>query len=144
LKPIDYAKAAGIAAVVLVIDVLIAVGVVYLYSVLVEPGHPKAYYYTAGIPIARWSTRIAGTALLFGAAWLFGKRRPSRNAYIFAIILTASYALLDGASVGFVGVFTPSFALTIGIKLIGPLAGAVLAVRSWSDSDVQAHRSANS
>jgi hypothetical protein len=132
MKPIDYAKACGIAAVVLAIDILIAIGVVYLYSILVEPGHGRAYYNTAGILIARWSTRIAGTALLFGASWLIGKRRPSPNAYIFAIMLTAFYALLDGASVRFVGVFTPGFALTIGIKLIGALAGALLAVRSRS------------
>jgi hypothetical protein len=43
---------------VLVIDVLIAVGVVLAWSIFVAPGHPKAYYQTAGIPIAQWSTRI--------------------------------------------------------------------------------------
>ena len=70
-----------------VIDVLIAVGVVFAWSIFVAPGHPKAYYQTAGIPIAQWSTRIAGTALIFGAAWLPAKRRPERNAYLFAVAL---------------------------------------------------------
>jgi len=130
MKPTDYAKAAGVAALVLILDVLIAIGVVYFYAVFVNPGHPRAYYATAGISVARWSTRIAGTALLFGAAWLWGSRSPSRNAYGFATALTVFYALLDGASVGFSGVFTASFAFTIGLKLIGSLTGALIAVRS--------------
>ena len=130
MKPIDYAKAAGVAALVLILDVLIAFGVVYFYAVFFNPGHPRAYYATAGIPVARWSTRIVGTALLFGAAWLCGSRNPNRNAYWFALALTGFYALLDSASVGFVGMFTSSFALTIGLKVAGSLAGASVAVRS--------------
>lgn len=126
----DYAKAAGVAAAVLIIDVLIAIGVVYVYAVFFNPGHPRAYYATAGVPIARWSTRIAGTALIFGAAWLCGVRNRERNAFAFAVALTAFYALLDSASVEFAGTFTASFALTIGLKLAGSLAGAAMAVRS--------------
>ena len=57
MKPIDFAKAAGIAALVLGIDVLFAIGVVFAWSILFEPGHPRAYYETQGIPIARWSRR---------------------------------------------------------------------------------------
>ena len=132
MKPIDYAKALGIAAALLIVDVLIAIGVVYLYSILVDPGHPRTYYETSGIVVARWSTRTAGTALLFAAAWLFAQRRPNRNAYMFAIAITLFYALLDGASVGFRDVFIASFAFTIGLKLAGSLAGALVATRSRS------------
>ncbi|MGH9715227.1 MAG: hypothetical protein ACRD4R_00630 [Candidatus Acidiferrales bacterium] len=130
MKPIDYAKAAGMAALVLILDLLIAFGVVYVYALFFNPGHPRAYYATAGIPVARWSTRTAGTALMFGAAWLCGSRNPNRNAYGFALALTGFYALLDSASGGFVGVFTLSFALTIGLKLAGSSAGAFAAVRN--------------
>jgi hypothetical protein len=129
MKPTDYAKAAGVAALVLILDVLIAFGVVYLDAVFINPGHPRAYYATAGISLARWSTRIAGTALLFGAAWRCGSRSPNRNAYGFATALTVFYALLDAASVGFGGVFTASFAFTIGLKLVGALTGALVAAR---------------
>jgi hypothetical protein len=132
MKPIDYAKALGVAALVLILDVLIAIGIVYLYAALVNPGHPRAYYTAVGISVARLSTRTVGTALLFGAAWLCGSRSPNRSAYGFAIALTVFYALLDGASAGFVGVFTASFAFTIGLKLIGSLFGAWIAVRSRS------------
>jgi hypothetical protein len=132
MKPIDDAKALGIAAAVLIVDVLIAICVVYFYAAVVNPGRPRTYYETAGIGVARLSTRIAGTALLFAAAWLFARRRPERNAYMFAIALTVFYALLDGASVGFRGVFIASFAFTIGLKLAGSLAGALVATRSQS------------
>jgi hypothetical protein len=130
MKGSDYAKALGVSAVVLILDVLIAVGVVYLYAIAVNPGHPRAYYATVGIPVARFSTRVVGTALLFGAAWLYGSRNSNRNAYGFAIALVVFYALLDGASVAFAGVFTAGFGLTIGLKLIGSLLGAWIAVRS--------------
>ena len=130
MKPTDYAKAAGIAILVLIVDV-IAIGVVSFYAAFLNPGHPKDYYAgAAGISIARRSTRIVGTALMFGTAWLCARRSPNRNAYAFAITLTAVYALLDGASVRFAGVFTGGFAFTIGLKLIGSLVGALMAVRA--------------
>jgi hypothetical protein len=53
MKPVDTMRAAGFAAVVLILDVLLAVGAVYLWSVFVAPGHPRAYYASAGVPIAR-------------------------------------------------------------------------------------------
>ena len=50
-----------------------------------NPGHPKDYYTgAAGISIARRSTRIVGTTLMFGTAWLCARRSPNRNAYAFA------------------------------------------------------------
>jgi hypothetical protein len=129
MKPIDYAKALGIAALALLVDVLVAIGVVYFWAAVLNAGHPREYYATAGISDARFSTRIVGTALLFGAAWLCGFRSPNRNAYGFAVALTVFYALLDAASVMFAGVLNASFALTMGLKLIGALLGAWVATR---------------
>ena len=47
MKPTDYAKAAGIAILVLTVDILIAMGVVYFYAAFLNPGHPKDYYAAA-------------------------------------------------------------------------------------------------
>jgi hypothetical protein len=132
MNPLDFAKALGVAAVVLAIDVAAAIGVVYLWSILIDPGHPSDYYQTAGIPVARLSTRIFGTALLFTAVWLFARRNRARNAFLFALAVGIFYALLDAASTGFVGVFNLSFGFTIGLKLLGAFAGAALAVRRAS------------
>lgn len=132
MKPIDFAKAAGIAAIVLAIDVLIAIGVVFVWGTTFEPGHPRSFYATAGVPIARWSTRIAGTALIFGAGWLFARRQPERNAVIFAATMVAFYALFDGASVAFQGFFTRGVAITMLLKLVAGVAGAFVGLGAIS------------
>jgi hypothetical protein len=134
MRLIDLARAAGLAALVLLLDILIAIGVVWLWSALVEPGHPSSYYATAGVPIARWSTRIVGTSLVFATVWWFSRRRPDRNAYLFAVTLVVCYAFLDGASVAFDGFFSAGIALTMLLKLLGGLRGALIARRGHSGS----------
>jgi hypothetical protein len=132
MNPMEFLRAAGLAFVVLVIDVVLAVAVVYVWGTYQHPGQPESFYATAGIPIARASTRILGTALIFVTAWLAARRRPQRRAYVFAVALVFFYAFLDGASVAFEDFFNLSIALTMALKLIAALAGAALAVRQRS------------
>jgi len=127
MRPIDFAKAAGLGAMIFVIDVLIALGLVYACGMIFEPGHTEAYYEQAAVPMARWSTRIFGTALMLGTAWFFGRRQPQRNAYAFGALLVFFYAFYDGAIVLFAGFFTLGIAVTMLLKFIGALAGAFLA-----------------
>jgi hypothetical protein len=129
MNPMEFLRAAGLAFVVLIIDVVLAVAVVYVWGTYQHPGQSESFYATAGIPIARASTRILGTALIFLTAWLAARRRPQRRAYRFALALVFFYALLDGASVAFEDFFNLSIALTMALKLIAALAGAALAVR---------------
>ena len=124
---LDIAKAAGVAAAVLILDVLVALVVVFVWAVIAAPGHSRAYYATAGIPVALWSTRIAGTALVAGAAWLSARRRPERSALLFGAAIVGFYAFFDGASIGFKGFLTLSTALTMGLKLAAALLGAAAA-----------------
>jgi hypothetical protein len=126
MKPIDFAKALGVAAVVLVLDVALAVGVVYAWSIFVAPGHPRAFYETAGVPVARLSTRVLGTLLILVACWWAARRNRQRNALEFALTVVIAYALLDGASVAFNGFFSYQFGLTVLIKFAGGIAGALL------------------
>lgn len=127
MQALDFAKAAGLAAAILIVDVLVAVGVVYLWADYVAPGHPRAYYATAGVAVARLSTRIFGTALVLAALWWAGRRNPQRNPLLFAVIVVICYAVLDGASVGFAGFLSASFGFTTLLKLLAGLAGAQLA-----------------
>jgi hypothetical protein len=129
VKPIDFAKAAGIAAAVLILDILVAIGVVIAWSILVAPGHDRAFYATAGIPIALWSTRIMGTALIFAACCWSVRRNPQRNALLFAVIVVIFYAVLDGASIAFKDFITVGFGITIALKLAAGMAGALVARR---------------
>ncbi len=129
MKPIDCAKAAGLAALVLIVDVAVAVGVVFAWAAFVEPGHPKAYYASAGIPIALLSTRTFGTALIFATCWWTTRRNPQRNALLFAALLVFCYAVLDGASIAFEGFFVGGTAITMLLKLAAGIAGAQLALK---------------
>ncbi|HTC44240.1 MAG TPA: hypothetical protein VK696_04245 [Steroidobacteraceae bacterium] len=129
MQAVDFAKAAGIAAAVLILDILLAIGVVFAWSILVAPGHDRAFYATAGIPIALLSTRIMGTALIFAACGWSARRNPQRNALLFALIVVIFYALLDAASIAFRDFFTLGFAITIALKLLAGIAGALVGKR---------------
>jgi hypothetical protein len=128
MSPMEFLRAAGLAFLVLIIDVLAAVGVVYVWGKWLHPGRPLSFYETAGVPIARLSTRIIGSALVFLAAWA-AARRPQRHAYGFALALVLFYGALDGASVAFERFFNFSTALSLCLKLIAALGGAALAMR---------------
>ena len=130
MKTIDFAKAAGVAIALLILNVLIAILVVLGYSIFIEPGHPREYYDAAALRIATWCSHIAGTALFFGAGYLCAIRRPERNGFLFATAFTALYAIIDGATVGFVGIFGLEFALSMLAKLTAALTGAFLATRN--------------
>ena len=127
MKPIDFAKAAGVAIVVLVLNVLIAVLVIFAYSIFIEPGHPPEFYNAAALRIAPWCSHIFGTALFFAAGYLFARRRPERNGLLFAVAFTVLYAIIDGATVGFVGTLSVEHGLSTLAKLLAALAGAFLA-----------------
>jgi hypothetical protein len=129
MKPIDFAKAAGVAIGVLALNILIAVLVVFGYSVFIEPGHPREFYDAAALRIAPWSAHIFGTALFFGAGYLFARRRPQRNGFLFAAAFSVLCAIMDAATVGFVCVFEVEFALSMLGNLLAALAGAFLAGR---------------
>jgi hypothetical protein len=129
MRAIDFAKAAGIAAVVLVAHLLLALAVVYAWSIFVEPGHDRAYYESAGIPFARIATRIVGTALIFLGCWWAARRNPQRNAVVFAVTVVVWYALLDGASISFQGFFSPGYGFTLLLKLVAAVTGALIAGR---------------
>jgi hypothetical protein len=129
MKPIDFAKAGAIAVAVLVANFLIVILAVLAYSILIEPGHPREFYEAAAPRIAPWCVHTAGTALFFGAGYLFARRRPQRNGVQFAVTISGLYAIIDAASVGFVGVLSVEFALSMLANLLAALAGAWVADR---------------
>ena len=133
MKPIDFAKAAGLGGAALALNLALLFVLVFLYAQFIAPGHPEAFYAAAAPRIGVWSAPIGGISLLFLAAWLFGGRRPGRNAYLFGLSVFVSYAAIDMA-MGLAmapldKLFTPPFLFALGGGLIASLAGAWLAAQ---------------
>jgi hypothetical protein len=131
MQPLDFARAIGVAIALLVLNVFIAILVVLGYSIFVEPGHPREFYDAAALRIAPWCSYLFGTALFFAAGYLFARRRPQRNGYLFAVAFTVLYAIIDSATVGFVGIVSVGEAVSMLVKLLAALAGAFLAAK-WT------------
>lgn len=129
MKPIDFAKALGIAAAVFILDLLLAIGLVYLWFRFMVPGHSHAYYQKESVRLALLSTRVVGTALIFCACWWSARRNPQRHALAFALTLVICYALIDGATAAFKGFFSVPFGITMLLKLAAAIAGALVAVK---------------
>ena len=130
MKPLDYFKCAGVGFALLVVNILIAVLVVMIYALVIDPGHPREYYDAAALRISPWCSHIAGTTLFFIATWYVTPRRPDRNAYQFAIAITLFYTIIDSAMMGFAGILDFEFAMSMLAKLVAALAGAFVGNRA--------------
>jgi hypothetical protein len=100
----------------------------------VEPGRDEAYYVTVYPKIGNYSAPIAGITLLFLAAWVFGRRRPERNAVLFGLAVFASYFVVDSA-MGLAmapldKLLVPPFLIGMTGGLAASLAGGFLARRA--------------
>jgi hypothetical protein len=129
MKPIDFAKATGVAVLVLALNLLIATLVILAYSIFIEPGHPQEFYNEAALKIAPWCSHTVGTALFFVAGYWFARGRTRRDALVFAVAFTVLYAIIDSAIVAFATFVQLEFWLSMLAKLVAALAGAFLATR---------------
>ncbi|MFT4558541.1 MAG: hypothetical protein ACI92S_003922 [Planctomycetaceae bacterium] len=129
MKAIDFAKATGIGVALLALNLLIATLVIIAYAVFIEPGHPDEFYHDAAMRIAPWCSHIIGTALFLGAVYLFTRRNPARNGFVFATVVALLYAIIDAAMVGFACLADLEFGLSMLAKLAAILAGSYLAIR---------------
>ena len=127
MKPADYARSALWALAILVVNVLISVVVMVVYSYAVEPGHDAAFYEAAAPRIAPWSSVVFGIPLFFGVARYGARRSPARNASAFALAIFGFYASIDITVLQFAGSTLAEagiVALSMGTKLAAALAGA--------------------
>ncbi len=132
LNVIDIIKALVAAIVIMVVNVAISYVVVAIYAYLINPGHENAFYEAAAQDIAPWSSVVAGGFLFFGAGYLCAKRRPDRDAVLFAAAIWTGYLIVEfiilsgaGALTSMIGIVS----LSLGTKLIAAIAGAKLGTR---------------
>lgn len=140
MKLIDFVKAAGAAIAVLglkyvLMFILFFIGslVIEVYIIVMMRGQKilsqREFYNAAALHIEPWCYHIAGAVGLFGAGYLFARRNPQRNPYLFAAAILVLFAFMDIATMGFVGLFETAFNVSMLAKLLGALGGAFLATR---------------
>ncbi len=114
------------------LNILIAILVIVIYRLAIEPGHPGEFYDAAALKIAPWCSHTAGSALFLLSGYFLTRRRPERHGYLFATAFTVFYAIIDSAMVGFASLVSIEFGLSLLAKLLAALAGAFLATRQKS------------
>jgi hypothetical protein len=132
MTAIDYAKAFGVALLLMVLNVAVSFVVMAVYGYLIDPGHEPSYYESAAQRIAPWSSVFAGALLFFVAAWLFGLRKPARPALAFALLFTTIYTLIDLSIIAAVGALASMgyiVAISIAAKFAAAFLGASMARR---------------
>lgn len=128
MSALDFVKAFGVALLLMVLNVAVSFGVMAVYAYLIDPGHAADYYEAAAQTIAPWSSVFAGAVLFFAAAWLFGARKPSRPAMLFALTFTLIYTLIDLGIITAAGALT-SIGYVVAISVFAKFAGAFLGAR---------------
>lgn len=133
MGPADYLKAAAVGTFAVILNVAASVPVILVWRFLVIPGRPDAAYADLPQRIAPWSSHILGPAIFLAVVWLFSRRRPQRNAWLFAIAVWAAYAAFDlglaSMVTGSSALVRPEMLLSLVTKLGAALAGAWLATR---------------
>ena len=126
MKPVDFVKALGIAILVMVLDLICAFAVVFVWALINPPAQPLQPTDAIVVELSTLSTRICGPILFALFVWLFQRKRPDRNAWAFAVSVFGFYFLIDWSLVAFQGILEPQVLLTTALKLAGALVGAWL------------------
>ena len=111
---------------VMIVNVLISVLYVVVYSYLVDPGHDEAYYQAHAQVAAPYSSIIAGIPLMFLAGRWIGRKFPKGNSVKAALLVWLVYFLLDFtiiAAVGSLGQMALLFAISFTTKFAAAYLG---------------------
>lgn len=114
---------------VMVLNVVISFGVVWIYSSFINPGETAAFYQDVANSIAPVSSVIAGIPLMFLAGYLLARGRPGRAGLLAGAALASLYILLDTTILLSVGAGYEVWmwaAVSHATKLLSALLGAKL------------------
>lgn len=117
---------------VMIANVAISFGIVWVYSTFISPGQPLSYYQSFAATAAPIGSVVAGIPLMLLAGYLLARGRQRRAALLAAGAAALLYILLDLAILigahadGSVWVWA---ALSQATKLLAALAGAALTTR---------------
>lgn len=132
MKRRDLLLVPAAALAVMIANVAISFGIVWVYSTFISPGQPLSYYESFAATAAPIGSIVAGIPLMLLAGFLLAKGRQRRAALLAAGAAALVYIGLDltilvGAHA--VGSIWAWAALSQATKLAAALAGAALASR---------------
>lgn len=135
MKPRDFLVIPAAALGVMVANVAISFGTVWVYSTVISPGQPLSHYEAFARTAAPICSVIAGIPLMLLAGWLLGRVRQRPGALRAAAAAALVYIALDVAIL--IGAHASGSvwgwaALSQVTKLFAALAGAALATRTAS------------
>ena len=128
----DVLMIPAVALGVMIVNVAISFGVVWVYSAFFNPGQPFAHYQGFAETAAPISSVVAGIPLMLLAGMMLARGRPRRAALVAAGAAALVYIVLDLAvllGAGAEGGIWFWAALSHASKLAAALAGAALAAR---------------
>jgi hypothetical protein len=114
---------------VMIANVAISVGVVWVYSTFIEPGRPVADYEAFAMTAAPVSSIVAGVPLMVLAGFFLARGRSDRAALSAAGAVALLYIAVDAALMKAAGAGSEMWALeaaSYSTKLLSALAGAKL------------------
>lgn len=114
---------------VMIVNVLISILYVIVYSYLIDPGHDEAYYQAHAQVAAPYSSILAGIPLMFLAGRWLGGKFPKGNSVKAALLMWLVYFILDFAIITAAGalaqiavLFIISFVTKLGAAFIGGIS----------------------
>ncbi|MEQ1605935.1 MAG: hypothetical protein ABL999_13810 [Pyrinomonadaceae bacterium] len=114
---------------VMVVNVLISVLYVVVYSYAIDPGHDAGYYQAHAEFAAPYCSIVAGIPLMFLAGRWIGGKFPKGNSVKAALFVWLVYFILDFAIIAAAGalaqiavLFIISFVTKLGAAFLGGLS----------------------
>jgi len=111
---------------VMMVNIVISVLYVVVYSYLIDPGHDEAYYQAYAELSAPYSSIIAGMPLMFLAGRWIGSKFPKGNSVKAAVLVWLVYFVIDIAILALTGslarlalLFAASFATKFAAAYLG-------------------------
>lgn len=132
MKKRDLLVLPAAALAVMILNVAISFGVVWVYSTFFAPGQSLSHYEAFATTAAPVSSVVAGIPLMLLAGFLLAKGRPRRDALLAAGLCALVYILLDLAILIGAHASSPVWgwaALSQVTKLLAALAGAAWRTR---------------
>ena len=115
---------------VMIVNVLVSILYVVVYSFLIDPGHDEAYYQAYAEFSAPYSSIIAGMPLMFLAGRWIGGKFPKGNSVKAAVLVWLVYFLIDFAAIAAVGALAQIallFAISFSTKFVAAYLGGLSA-----------------